>query len=302
MRHFKPYQDVVKALRESSSLEVIDAGVPGTEEIKRKTPISSEYSADRADIPENERIFRDKVLARTAVVYGWKEEHTNHQEEVENFLRPMGNNILSIRLARSRYRNFQGRADIIFEDIEDMESFVEMFEGGKQYDKDESMLYAMTKQKHLEEFDARSSDKEEKDRVENGVGDKASTQDENAELSKSGEAELEKDAQGEETNQTSGSQGKEPMADVSAKRADDKDVAYDDEGHDAKRTGDGEEGAPEQKSDKTSVNSDKVPLTSNNGKRARDESIPAEGDEPDTKRTRQEEQDEAAVVDGAEAK
>jgi lupus La protein len=61
MRHFKPYSAVVKALRESNDLDVVDDGEyskAGSEAVKRKEPLSvPTKESDEKNPPTTEELF-----------------------------------------------------------------------------------------------------------------------------------------------------------------------------------------------------------------------------------------------------
>lgn len=140
MRHFQPYTTVVAALEDSEKLEVIRGAGHGTEVVKRKVPLSDEFTVD--DIYKNKQIREATANSRTAYVYGFKEERANHQEEVETWAKALAPDVLSVRLERDFQGKFRNGVFIELGDKSQLEEFLEQFEGGKEYPEDQYVLHS----------------------------------------------------------------------------------------------------------------------------------------------------------------
>ncbi|KAL9050542.1 MAG: hypothetical protein Q9162_006569 [Coniocarpon cinnabarinum] len=150
MRHYQPYSAVVAALEDSEKLEVVHGNEPGSEMVKRKTPLSDIYIV--GDVRSNRRMLISNAQPRTAYVYGFKEERPNHQEEVEFWAKALAPEVLAVRLNRNPIdARFRRGVYIEFGDETQMQEFLEHFEGGKEYPEDQSELFAKSAEDHYEE-------------------------------------------------------------------------------------------------------------------------------------------------------
>ncbi|KAF2232611.1 hypothetical protein EV356DRAFT_534532 [Viridothelium virens] len=116
MKRFQPYSAVVKALKESDSLDVTE-----NDEVKRKTPLD----ASLCDPDDNVKIIADAAMPRTIYVKGFGEESNDTQLAIEAFFAPYGP-IGAIRLRRTPDRLFKGSIFVEFETEEAAKQFLQL--------------------------------------------------------------------------------------------------------------------------------------------------------------------------------
>ncbi|KAL9095216.1 MAG: hypothetical protein Q9165_002472 [Trypethelium subeluteriae] len=116
MKRFQPYSAVVKALRESDTLDVTE-----NEEVQRKTPLD----ASLCDPDDNVKIIADAAMPRTIYVKGFGEESNDTQLAIEAFFNPYGP-VRAIRLRRTPDRLFKGSVFVEFETEEAAKQFLQL--------------------------------------------------------------------------------------------------------------------------------------------------------------------------------
>ena len=142
MRQFQPREAVVKALKESTFLDVVDDDT----KIKRKTPLPEEF-ADGA--PETVvKVFEDRAMPRSIYVKGFGEEQPSTQFDIEAFFAPYGPTN-AIRLRRKDHdKSFKGSVFVEFDSEETMKKFLELDPKPEYQDR---KLQIMTKKEYCDQ-------------------------------------------------------------------------------------------------------------------------------------------------------
>ena len=117
MQHFKPLSAVVAALKDSTTLDVVD----NDSCLQRKYPLS----ADLQDKPmlEIRKVYEDKAMARTIYAKGFGEEEPGTQFDVEAFFSEFGTTN-SVRLRRTQQKSFKGSVFVEFASEEAQKNFL----------------------------------------------------------------------------------------------------------------------------------------------------------------------------------
>ncbi|KAK7518115.1 RNA-binding La domain protein [Phyllosticta citriasiana] len=140
MRRFQPYSDVVKALKESDFLEVVD-----NEEVRRKVPLAEKFGNKFDD--QGVRIFNDHTMPRSIYAKGFGEENEMTQFNIEKFFLQY-DSFKSVRLRRTfPSKKFKGSVFVEFEDEATQQAFLKLDPKPKYEGKD---LLIMSKKDYVE--------------------------------------------------------------------------------------------------------------------------------------------------------
>ena len=117
MRHFQPLSAVVAALKDSTTLDVVDNDAC----IKRKCPLPEEIK----DKPMNEiqKVYDDKSIPRSIYAKGFGDEEPGTQFDIEAFFAEFGPTS-SVRLRRAYDKTFKGSVFVEFDSEEAQKKFL----------------------------------------------------------------------------------------------------------------------------------------------------------------------------------
>ena len=116
MRHFQPFSAVVDALKDSSTLEVIDDNY-----VRRKVPLPERLKGKQMD--EIKNVFLDSAMKRSIYAKGFGEEQPSTQFDIEAFFSEFGPTN-SVRLRRTNYKLFKGSVFVEFDSEETQRKFL----------------------------------------------------------------------------------------------------------------------------------------------------------------------------------
>ena len=119
MQHFQPLSAVVAALKDSTTLDVVD----NDSCLQRKYPLS----VDLKDKPmgEIQKVYEDKAMAKTIYAKGFGDEEPGTQFDIEAFFSEFGTTN-SVRLRRTPQKTFKGSVFVEFDSEETQKSFLAM--------------------------------------------------------------------------------------------------------------------------------------------------------------------------------
>lgn len=116
MRRFRPIEAVVKALKESDTLDISESN-----QITRKTPLVTLSN----DFEENKKLLAERALPNTLYVKGFRidSDYRDSQRKVQEFFKPYG--IVEVRLRRlgDAQKLFKGSVYAEFPDVDSAEQF-----------------------------------------------------------------------------------------------------------------------------------------------------------------------------------
>jgi len=117
MRHFQPLSAVIAALKDSTTLDVVDNDAC----IKRKYPLPEEIK----DKPmyEIQKTYENKSMARSVYAKGFGEEGPGTQFDIEAFFAEFGPTG-SVRLRRTNDKTFKGSVFVEFDSEETAKKFL----------------------------------------------------------------------------------------------------------------------------------------------------------------------------------
>ncbi|GLI73881.1 hypothetical protein PoHVEF18_002112 [Penicillium ochrochloron] len=127
MRRFQPFEAIVKALKDSETLELTENDTA----IKRKVPLPESVNTDNN--AEAVKIFEDKAMARSIYAKGFGnfgDEDSTTQLDIESFFEPYGP-IKAVRLRRTQDKTFKASVFVEFADEEKQKAFLELAEKPK---------------------------------------------------------------------------------------------------------------------------------------------------------------------------
>lgn len=127
MRRFQPFEAIVKALKDSETVELTDNDTA----VKRKVPLPESVNTDNnADAV---KVFEDKAMARSIYAKGFGnfgDEEPTTQLDIESFFEPYGP-IKAVRLRRTQDKTFKASVFVEFADEEKQTAFLELAEKPK---------------------------------------------------------------------------------------------------------------------------------------------------------------------------
>lgn len=119
MQRYQPRSAVVDALKESTTLNVVDDDAA----IQRKQPLPEGLAGKSID--EVEKVHEDSSMARSVYVKGFGDEEPKTQFDIEAFFAGFGPT-KSVRLRRDTYRTFKGSVFVEFDSEETQKAFLEL--------------------------------------------------------------------------------------------------------------------------------------------------------------------------------
>ena len=119
MRHFQPFLAVVDALKESTSLDVIEDGDKPC--VKRKLPLPEDMKGKSQH--EVQKVIENAAMARSVYVKGFGEEQPSTQFDLEAFFTPYGPTN-SVRLRRTMDKSFKGSVFVEFDSVDTTQKFL----------------------------------------------------------------------------------------------------------------------------------------------------------------------------------
>ena len=117
MQHFQPLSAVVAALKDSTTLDLVD----NDSCIKRKYPLSDEVK-DKP-LVEIQKVYEDKAMAKSVYAKGFGDEEPGTQFDVEAFFSEFGTTN-SVRLRRTNEKVFKGSVFVEFDTEETQKNFL----------------------------------------------------------------------------------------------------------------------------------------------------------------------------------
>ncbi len=129
MQHFQPRDAVVKALKESSVLEVVDDDTA----VRRKTPLPENLTGKSMD--EVQKVHEDRSMAKSIYAKGFGEEDSTTQFDMEAWFANYGLTN-SVRLRRDGNKCFKGSVFVEFDTEETQQEFLDLNPPAKWKGKD----------------------------------------------------------------------------------------------------------------------------------------------------------------------
>ena len=117
MRHFQPLSAVVDALKESTTLDVVDDDTC----IQRKEPLPEGLVGK--PMVEIQKVHEDQSMARSIYAKGFGDEEPSTQFDIEAFFASHGPTN-SVRLRRTYQQSFKGSVFVEFDSEETQKSFL----------------------------------------------------------------------------------------------------------------------------------------------------------------------------------
>ena len=124
MRRFQPFSAVVAALKESSTLNVVEDDTA----IQRKIPLSENGSTQ----PEIQKVFENEAMSRSVYVKGFGREESSSQFDIEAWFSKFGATN-QVRLRRTTDASFKGSVFVEFDSEETAKKFLAI-DPAPQYD------------------------------------------------------------------------------------------------------------------------------------------------------------------------
>ena len=125
MRRFQPFSAVVAALKESSTLNVVEDDTA----IQRKIPLSEETGSTQ---PEIQKVFENEAMSRSVYVKGFGKEESSSQFDIEAWFSKFGATN-QVRLRRTFEASFKGSVFVEFDSEETAKEFLAI-DPAPQYD------------------------------------------------------------------------------------------------------------------------------------------------------------------------
>lgn len=121
MRHFQPLSAIITALKDSTTLDVVDVDEETC--IQRKFPLSKDFK----DMPmvDIQKVHEDAAMARSVYVKGFGDEEPGTQFDIEAFFAEFGSTN-SVRLRRTLEKTFKGSVFVEFDTEETQKKFLSL--------------------------------------------------------------------------------------------------------------------------------------------------------------------------------
>ena len=136
MRRFQPFSAVVAALKESSTLDIVQDDTA----IRRKIPLGEGTGSTQ---PEIQKVFEDQSMSRTIYVKGFGVEAATTQFDIEAWFSKYGATN-QVRLRRTTQASFKGSVFVEFESEEAAKQFLTL-DPAPEYD-DKTLIIKSKKQ------------------------------------------------------------------------------------------------------------------------------------------------------------
>lgn len=117
MRRFQPFSAIVKALKESTVLNLVENDTC----VQRKIPLAK--SLENKSMQEVEKVYEDEAMARSIYVKGFGEEKPSTQFDIEAFFSDYGLTN-SVRLRRTIEKVFKGSVFVEFDSEATQKTFL----------------------------------------------------------------------------------------------------------------------------------------------------------------------------------
>ena len=118
MRHFQPFSAVIKALKESDFLEVVE-----DVKVRRREPLPKDFE-NKSQV-EVQKVIEDQSMARSIYAKGFGLEQPTTQFDIEAFFTSYGSTN-QVRLRRNNDGIFKGSVFVEFASEDDAKKFLEV--------------------------------------------------------------------------------------------------------------------------------------------------------------------------------
>lgn len=172
MQRFQPYTAIVNALKESTTLNVLNADKPNDEQVQRKEPLPEDLGTDHREVAAN---YAQQSMHRSIYAKGFGEEDSGTQLKIEELFSMWG--VTAVRLRRLNDGHFKGSAFIEFPSEDEMQQFLELDEESKPKWEGKALqimskkAYCEKKDKDINEGKIRPNDQDDYSRVRSGNRD-----------------------------------------------------------------------------------------------------------------------------------
>lgn len=145
MQRFEPYSAIVKALKESSTLDVLNDDKPNGEQVRRKTPLPETMGTDHKQVAAD---YNTESMKRSIYAKGFGAEDSKTQLRIEELFSIWG--VTSVRLRRHADGTFKGSAFIEFPSEDEAQQFLESDAESKPKWNETEVLSIMSKAEYCQ--------------------------------------------------------------------------------------------------------------------------------------------------------